>query len=661
MTPQQLTVSPVVAPPAQPDLHNLPLPKLDGPSSSPSSSTPGGLPKRLRPNRGKLIGIAIAGMICVAVAIGAGVRHFTARQTRTDLVTHKVQRGNLDLTIVERGALESADNRDVYCRVKAGAKNSTVATTIKSVIDDGSHVKKGELIVELDDSGLIEQLKAQKIVVDQADSARIQADEGYKIVCSQNDSDIKAAEIDLELKTIDLEKYLKGDYPQSLSDVQGRIKVAESDLEMQRERSAWSQRMMKKGYQTASQSQAEQAKLESYELNLRKLLEEKRVLTDDKYGMKKRTETDLRNKVEEAHRALARIKGTATAKEVQARTERETKKSIYQQELSKYKETEEEITKCKILAPQDGMVVYYIPEQARFGGGSQQSIVAQGEPVREGQKLMQIPNLSKMIVNTKVHEALVSKVQRGQTAKVRVDAFPDRSLAGRVEAVATISSQADWISSDVKVYATKVAIEEEIDGLKPGMSAEVTITIGDALQNVLTVPVQAIVGSVEMGKYRQCFVMTPDGPEERQIVVGMSNDRIAEVQAGLKEGEEVILNPKVLVGDKSKTRQPGQGPAPSTAPTDPGKPSAKDGPASPAAQPSAAPKGIAPQPRADTGSDGGAAKPSAEDRQRRQQQQLQQFKAASPEQRKQMLEQVPEQFRDRVRELLKSQGIEIPN
>ena len=53
------------------------------------------------------------------------------------------------------------------------------------------------------------------------------------------------------------------------------------------------------------------------------------------------------------------------------------------------------------------MVVYYVPEQARFGGGSQQSIVAQGEPVREGQKLMQIPDLKHMLVNTKVHEALV--------------------------------------------------------------------------------------------------------------------------------------------------------------------------------------------------------------------------------------------------------------
>src|SRR5262249_20726394 len=159
---------------------------------------------------------------------------------------------------------------------------------------------------------------------------------------------------------------------------------------------------------------------------------------------------------------------------------------------------------------------------ARFGGGSQQSIVAQGEPVREGQKLMQIPDLEHMLVNTKVHEALVSKVHKGQPAKVRVDAYPDRAYPASVDSVATISSQQDWMSADVKVYTTKVAIDEIVQGLKPGMSAEVTITVGDALEQVLTVPVEAVVGSVEMGGKRRCYVLGLEGPEPRDIVVGLS-------------------------------------------------------------------------------------------------------------------------------------------
>src|SRR5207253_438900 len=202
-----------------------------------------------------------------------------------------------------------------------------------------------------------------------------------------------------------------------------------------------------------------------------------------------------------------------------------------------YHEIEDEIKKCKIYSPQEGMVVYFIPEQARFGGGSQQSIVAQGEPVREGQKLMQIPDLRHMLVNTKVHEAMVSRVHSGQPATIRIDAFPDRVFPAHVDSVATISSQQDFWAPDVKVYTTKVALDGEVSGLKPGMSAEVTITVGDPLEQVLTVPVEAIVGSVEMGGHRRCYVLTPTGTEPRDVVVGLSNDRVAEIREGLKQGD----------------------------------------------------------------------------------------------------------------------------
>src|ERR1017187_6915447 len=98
-------------------------------------------------------------------------------------------------------------------------------------------------------------------------------------------------------------------------------------------------------------------------------------------------------------------------------------KSIYDQEDERLRDLVKEEKYYKIVAPQDGMVVYYIPEQARFGGGTQQATVAQGEPVREGQKLIRIPNLTKMLVNARVHEAMVSKV-KGE--KLRPTGFSDR-------------------------------------------------------------------------------------------------------------------------------------------------------------------------------------------------------------------------------------------
>ena len=51
------------------------------------------------------------------------------------------------MTIIERGSLESAENSDIIVRIKAGAKGSVNASTIKWVIDDGSQVKAGDKIV----------------------------------------------------------------------------------------------------------------------------------------------------------------------------------------------------------------------------------------------------------------------------------------------------------------------------------------------------------------------------------------------------------------------------------------------------------------------------------------------------------------------------------
>jgi hypothetical protein len=301
------------------------------------------------------------------------------------------------------------------------------------------------------------------------------------------------------------------------------------------------------------------------------------------------------------------------------------------------------------------MVVYFVPEQARNGGGSQQSIIAQGEPVREGQKLMQIPDLRKMLVNTKVHEALVARVRPGQPVSVRINAYPDRLFPAHVESVATISMQQDFWAPDVKFYSTKVALDGEVDNLKPGMSAEVKIAVSDPLEKVLTIPVEAVIGSAELGSKRRCYVMVSGRPTERDIEVGMSNERVVEVRDGLKEGDQVVLNPKTLVGDKLKTRQPGQAKEGGDGERRGRGNKDKDGGAK-----ESPPSGDKPG-RPDGGAPGGAPSVSPEERQKRQQEMTERFQKASPEERKGMLEKIPEEYREKARERLKAAGIDVPS
>jgi multidrug resistance efflux pump len=474
--------------------------------------------------------------------------------------TWTVRKEKVKLTIVARGTLESAKNSDLYCKVRSGAKGSTSSTVIKWIIDEGSEVQQGDKVIVLDDSGFQEQLKDKNKDVDNAYTLMVAAVEGVRIQESQNVSDIEAAKNVLALAKLEKAKYEEGDYVAALKDIQGKMETAKSDLEDWKDRAAWSARMVKKGLMSKVQADADKSRSDASRISLDKLGEDERVLV--KYT-KQREVQDRTAKLAEAERALTRVELTAAAVMKQKMADKKAKESIYESEAARQKEIEGEIAKCVMTAPQNGLVVYYVPEQVRGGGGSQQSVVAQGEPVREGQKMIQIPDLTRMLVSVRVPEAFVAHLHSPtpgnrdsrQKAQIKVDSFSKETLHGTIEAVATVASTQDWFASDVKVYKSTIRIRESLPGLKPGMSAEVTIFADESEEPVMVVPVQAVLGTITMGAERKCFVVDARGQTElRDIVVGMSNERLVEVKSGLIEGDRVVQNPQPLLKEDSELK-----------------------------------------------------------------------------------------------------------
>lgn len=396
------------------------------------------------------------------------------------------------------------------------------------------------------------------------------------------------------------DKFTSG-FLQTLSELQGKIETARSDKEIWLDRASWSQRMVKKGYYSRSQAEGDQSRLASAEISLRKVQGDLDIYM--KFDLEK-SATLMWSDLKEAERALKKVIKQADLKMEKAYTDELAKRAIYDQEVDRLRELEKDEKWYRMVSPQDGMVVYYVPEQSRSGSGSQQSVVAQGEPVREGQKLMRIPNLNKMMVNARVHEAMVSKVRGevtkptgytemlrstftigrhdllsiasyygaveelrdnwkdkdhrvlfpGHKARIRVDAYPGKVYEGHVKTVATVASQAEFFSSDVKVYQTMVSIENSLEeeNLRPGMSAEVTITANETMEDVMVIPIQAVIGNLTMAQNRKCYVLDANGyPQQRDIVVGLSSDKLVEVKSGLEIGEKVVINPRALIPENS--------------------------------------------------------------------------------------------------------------
>jgi HlyD family secretion protein len=88
------------------------------------------------------------------------------------------------------------------------------------------------------------------------------------------------------------------------------------------------------------------------------------------------------------------------------------------------------------------------------------------------------------------------------------------------------------------------------------MSATLAIATGQETEAVVAVPAQAVMPPNAAGQ-RLVVVQTPAGLEQREVEAGRSNGKLTEVRAGLKEGEEVILNPRALYGEMRKKRPSG--------------------------------------------------------------------------------------------------------
>ena len=92
--------------------------------------------------------------------------------------------------------------------------------------------------------------------------------------------------------------------------------------------------------------------------------------------------------------------------------------------------------------------------------------------------MFSLPDISKMRVNTKVHESMIEKLHPGLRARIKVESFGDKTLLGQVDqGRSPFPTSTGMFSSDVKVYTTHVDDREGLPGLRPGMSAQVEILV----------------------------------------------------------------------------------------------------------------------------------------------------------------------------------------
>jgi HlyD family secretion protein len=435
---------------------------------------------------------------------------------------YTVARKSFPVLVEAKGELEAKSTTDIKSKVEG-------RSTIIWVIEEGSQVEKGELLVRLASDEIEERITQEEANEASAIAALEAAEKDLEILIDQNKSDIRKAELKVELAEIDRKKYLEGDAKKSFMDAELEIERAEQMLERATLDCEAAEKLYEQKYRTKSEWLQAKFNLEEAERTLEKARLSLKILT--KYTHPK----ELRQKdsdVEEAKKDLARVRKSALAKEAQKRADVEAKKAKLlntQNQLKKYREQREY---CEIRAPAPGLVVY------DTGHRWDPRKITEGSEVFERQTIVTLPDPSVMNVVVRIHEANTNKIDVGQDARVTVEGIPDTIFTGTVTKIAPLAdSRNRWLNPDLKEYETEITLDESGENLKPGMTARVDILVSE-LADTLCVPVQAV-----FGKGGRHYVFKPDGNEVEpvEVTVGQSSTEYVEIVEGVEEGGEVML------------------------------------------------------------------------------------------------------------------------
>jgi HlyD family secretion protein len=190
----------------------------------------------------------------------------------------------------------------------------------------------------------------------------------------------------------------------------------------------------------------------------------------------------------------------------------------------------EQLSYTTIVAPIDGIVLSRDVEV----GDAVSSILVLGSSAT---LVMTLGDTNEVYVKGKVDESDIGKVYLGQPARIKVESFKDKTFTGKVTKISPMGVEKD----NVTTFEVRVSINNPGGELKAAMTANAEIILEEH-KNVLMVPEGAII--YDRDKKASVEVPDPkgkDGTSKVAIQVGISNGAKTEITAGLREGQQVVL------------------------------------------------------------------------------------------------------------------------
>lgn len=436
--------------------------------------------------------------------------------------------GELRVTVPDRGELSSIDESAVECELEGGMAK------LVTIVAEGTRVKKNDVVATLDTDTLMKALNEQRVKWELAETKVTSSQSDVVQAKSKQGTENAKAEKTYKLAKIALKKYLdpEGEFRKEQEKLKGGLEDAKKKLQDAEAELDFYRKQLKKGFGQLSDVTSKEISVQQQRNVLNSATAELRVL--EKFT-REENETKLQFEADDAEREVERTRDAQKSAVEKAESELKNAQSAAKIEKQTLDRIQQQIDRCTIKAPSDGIVVY---ATSRYWGDDNR--IRPGAQLYNRQPIFSLPDLSKMKVKMKIHESLVKKVKTDMPASLQVESLQGVTLSGKVRKIATIAQADGWRGGGVKQYETEIDINDlpTDAGLKPGMTAEVKILV-NVISDALQVPVSAV---TEYDGKRVVYLVTNGRVTRQEVQVGETSEQFVQITSGLDSGAQVALD-----------------------------------------------------------------------------------------------------------------------
>ncbi len=433
-----------------------------------------------------------------------------------------VASGPFKVTIVESGTLQALRSVTYSSQIQSNQAK------IIAMAPEGKLVQKGDMLLLFDAAPFEEEIRKSEALLRQAEADLQKADQDLRLQGIANREEMAVARQKLERSDLELKDVTQG--KGKLREEEAAAAVLNAERELQKAQTAYEdlKPLLNEGFITKQELERAEQQVAHQKQELSLAQRRKAALMD--FGRPLEL-SQARAEATLSRESYKELEVAADSRLGQKRAGIQSAKARIQELTAKLNLSRQQLSKTEVRADVPGIVVY---KDVFFG--SEQRKPQVGDQVWANQPLLILPDISKMVVESKVRETDIHKVEKNQNVQVRVEAYPDLRLSGRVNLVGTLA-QEEKERRGTKFFGVTILIDQSEPRLRPGMTTRVEIEVEERA-DALFVPLDAV---FEKGGHHVVYVLRGRSVSEREVALGPSNHDFVVVDKGLRRGDRVAL------------------------------------------------------------------------------------------------------------------------